>query len=117
MSGDEHLEAVEITNNQTGEKRQINVAGVFSFIGAMPRTGWVSQKIELDAKGFVKTGVRVGDAEIWQQINRPPFFLETSRPGIFAAGDVRCDSVKRVASSVGEGSTAVQFVHEFLKEI
>lgn len=117
MSGDEHLETVEISNNQTGQKKQINVAGVFSFIGAMPRTKWVSSEIELDAKGFIKTGARVGDAQIWKHINRPPFFLETSRPGIFAAGDVRCDSVKRVASSVGEGSMAVQFVHEFLKEI
>ncbi len=117
MSGDEHLEAVELTNRQTGETKKINVAGVFSFIGAMPRTKWVSSEIELDAKGFIKTGARVGDAQIWKQTNRPPFFLETSRPGIFAAGDVRCDSVKRVASSVGEGSMAVQFVHEFLKEI
>ncbi len=117
MSGEEHLEAVELTNNRTGKKRQINVAGVFSFIGAMPRTKWIDGEIELDAKGFIKTGARVGDASIWQQINRPPFFLETSRPGIFAAGDVRCDSVKRVASSVGEGSMAVQFVHEFLKEV
>jgi thioredoxin reductase (NADPH) len=117
MSGDEHLEAVELTNKQTGETRKINVAGVFSFIGAMPRTKWLSGEIELDAKGFIKTGTRVGDAEIWRQLNRPPFYLETSRPGVFAAGDVRSDSVKRVASSVGEGSMAVQFVHEFLKGV
>jgi thioredoxin reductase (NADPH) len=116
MSGDGHLEAVELTNRQTGETRKINVAGVFSFIGAMPRTKWLSGEIELDAKGFIKTGTRVIDAEIWKQKNRPPFYLETSRAGVFAAGDVRCDSVKRVASSVGEGSMAVQFVHEYLKE-
>ena len=116
MSGEGHLEAVELSNNQTGETKNVNVAGVFSFIGAQPRTAWLHDAIELDKKGFVKTGARVQDAEIWKQINRPPFFLETSRPGIFAAGDVRCDSVKRVASSVGEGSMAVQFVHEYLKE-
>lgn len=118
MNGDEHLEAVEIINRQTNAKKQISVAGVFSFIGAQPRTNWINGEIELDAKGFVKTGARVNiDTEVWQQKKRQPFFLETSRPGVFAAGDVRCDSVKRVASSVGEGSMAVQFIHEYLKEM
>jgi thioredoxin reductase (NADPH) len=117
MSGDEHLEAVELTNKQTGETKSVNVAGVFSFIGASPRTKWIGGEIELDEKGFIKTGTRVGDAEIWKQKNRPPFYLETSRAGVFAAGDVRSDSVKRVASSVGEGSMAVQFVHDYLKEM
>lgn len=117
MHGDEHLEAVELTNKETGEIKNINVAGVFSFIDAMPRTRWLAGDIVLDTKGFIKTGARVGEAKIWKQKHRPPFYLETSRAGVFAAGDVRSDSVKGVASSVGEGSMAVQFVHEYLKEI
>jgi thioredoxin reductase (NADPH) len=113
--GERHLEAVEIRNNKTGETQKARVAGVFSFIGATPRTAWLPSEIELDAKGFVKTGTRIADSKLWNR-TRPPFFLETSRAGVFAAGDVRCDSVKRVASAVGEGSMAVQFVHEYLKE-
>jgi thioredoxin reductase (NADPH) len=116
MFGDTHLEAVELTSNQTREVSKINVVGVFSFIGATPRTAWLPPQIEKDAKGFIKTGSHVAPSVQWQ-LNRPPFFLETSRPGVFAAGDVRCDSVKRVASAVGEGSMAVQFIHEYLKEI
>ena len=116
MFGDGHLEAVEIKNNQTGKTEKINVAGVFSFIGAIPRTDWLPEEIELDAKGFVKTGNPVSDSNLWTR-KRPPFFLETSRAGVFAAGDVRSDSVKRVASAVGEGSMAVQFIHEYIKEL
>ena len=116
MDGDGHLESVEMTNHNTGEKRQERVAGVFSFIGAMPRTKWLPAEIELDPKGFVKTGTHVADSEIWTS-KRPPFYLETSRAGVFAAGDVRCDSIKRVASSVGEGSMTVAFIHQFLKEL
>jgi thioredoxin reductase (NADPH) len=116
MFGDAHLEAVELTNNRSREVRKINVAAVFSFIGALPRTAWLPPEIEKDAKGFIKTGAHVAASERWQ-LERPPFFLETSRPGVFAAGDVRSDSVKRVASAVGEGSMAVQFIHEYLKEI
>ncbi|MEO8073348.1 MAG: FAD-dependent oxidoreductase [Acidobacteriota bacterium] len=115
MFGDGHLEAVDLINNQTGGVRREKVSGVFSFIGATPRTEWLPPEIELDAKGFVKTGTHVADSKFWTK-NRPPFYLETSRAGVFAAGDARSDSVKRVASSVGEGSMAVQFVHEFLKE-
>ena len=115
MFGETHLEAVEIENNQTGETKKINVAGVFSFIGAIPRTAWLPDEIELDAKGFIKTGTHVADSKLWTQ-KRPPFFLETSRAGVFAAGDVRSGSVKRVASAVGEGSMTVAFVHQFLKE-
>lgn len=116
MDGDGHLETVEMTNKQTGEKRVERVAGVFSFIGAMPRTTWLPAEIEMDEKGFVKTGTRIAESEKWIK-NRPPFYLETSRAGVFAAGDVRCDSVKRVASSVGEGSMTVAFAHQYLKEL
>lgn len=115
MDGDSHLESVELKNNQTGETKKIRVAGVFSFIGAIPRTAWLPPEIETDAKGFIKTGAPVAASSHWR-LERPPFFLETSRAGVFAAGDVRSDSVKRIASAVGEGSMAVQLVHEFLKE-
>lgn len=115
MHGDAHLEAVEITNHQTAARHETNVAGIFSFIGAIPRTDWLAERVELDEKGFVKTGTFIENFD--QAASRPPFFLETSCAGIFAAGDVRCHSVKRVASGVGEGSMAVQFVHEYLKTI
>jgi thioredoxin reductase (NADPH) len=114
MFGDTHLEAVELKNNQTGETKKISAAGVFSFIGAIPRTKWLDGEVELDEKGFIKTGTFI-DSEKWTH-SRPPFYLETSRPGVFAAGDVRCHSVKRVASSVGEGSMAVTFAHQYLAE-
>jgi thioredoxin reductase (NADPH) len=116
MNGDGHLEEIEMTNHKTQKTRREKTAGVFSFIGAIPRTEWLPAEIETDAKGFVKTGTRVADSKFWAK-TRQPFYLETSRAGIFAAGDVRCDSVKRVASAVGEGSMTVAFVHEYLKEI
>ena len=89
---------------------------MFSFIGATPRTDWLPSDIERDAKGFVRTGAALSQSRSWS-IARPPFLLETSHPGVFAAGDVRSGSVKRVASAVGEGAMAVQFVHEYLKEM
>lgn len=112
MYGAQHLEAVELTNQQTKEARTEKVVGVFSFIGARPRSEWLPPEIELDDKGFVKTGPRISQ---WHY-ERPPFYLETSRPGVFAAGDIRCDSIKRVASAVGEGSMTVAFIHEYLRE-
>ena len=89
---------------------------LFSFIGAMPRTDWLPPEIERDAKGFVRTGAARGAVPPLDR-RRQPFLLETSRPGVFAAGDVRSGSIKRVASAVGEGAMAVQFVHEYLKEM
>jgi thioredoxin reductase (NADPH) len=115
MLGDGHLEAIELTNTHTGAQRAISVGGVFSFIGAIPRTAWLPDDIETDDSGFIKTGPRVAESIRWAR-QRAPFYLETSRAGIFAAGDVRSDSIKRVGSAVGEGAMAVQFVHEFLKE-
>jgi thioredoxin reductase (NADPH) len=116
MLGDTHLQSVEIFNSKTGEQRTVETPGVFSFIGADPRTGWLPPEIERDAKGFVQTGMALARSPYWTS-GRQPFLLETSRPGVFAAGDVRSGSVKRVASAVGEGAMAVQFVHERLKHL
>lgn len=116
MHGDAHLKSVGLINNRSGEKWDLPVAAVFSFIGAKPCTGWLPDEIETDKNGFVCTGPQVAKSSKWN-LQRQPFWLETSRAGVFAAGDVRAASVKRVASAVGEGSMAVQFVHEYLKEI
>ena len=116
MSGDGHLGSVELVNSKTGQARAVEVAAVFSFIGAVPRTDWLPPEIERDAKDFVRTGADLARSPHWTA-RRQPFLLETSRPGVFAAGDVRSGSVKRVASAVGEGAMVVQFVHEYLKEM
>ena len=116
MDGDGHLTAVEIVNAKTGEGRTVETPAVFSFIGAVPRTDWLPPEVERDARGFVRTGPALAASPHWTA-RRPPFLLETSRAGVFAAGDVRSGSVKRVASAVGEGAMAVQFVHEYLKEM
>jgi thioredoxin reductase (NADPH) len=116
MSGNGHLDSVNIVNGKTGEERTVETPGVFSFIGADPRTSWLPPEIERDAKGFIRTGTELARSPYWTS-GRQPFLLETSRPSVFAAGDVRSGSVKRVASAVGEGAMAVQFVHECLKHM
>lgn len=114
MIGDQQLQAVEIENTRTGERNTIATPAVFSFIGAEPRTGWLPAGIEVNGKGFICTGRDVSSASAnWSQ-QRHPFLLETSQAGIFAAGDVRLNSIKRVASAVGEGAMAVKYIHEFL---
>ncbi|HEY6333761.1 MAG TPA: FAD-dependent oxidoreductase [Blastocatellia bacterium] len=116
MHGDTHLESVEVHNSVTGEDRTITTPAVFSFIGADPRTDWLPAEIEKDSKGFIRTGPSLATSAYWTMA-RQPFLLETSRPGVFAAGDVRSGSAKRVAAAVGEGSMAVQLVHEYLKQV
>ena len=116
MLGDGYLRAVEIVNNKTGEVRTLETPGLFSFIGAVPRTDWLPPEIEKDDKAFIRTGAALSESPHWSA-RRQPFLLETSRSGVFAAGDARADSIKRVASAVGEGAMAVQFVHEYLKEM
>ena len=113
MLGDGRLEACEIRNCRTGEVRTLPASAVFTFIGAVPCTDWLPKEIEKDPKGFIKTGRSVMDSPYWTA-KREPFLLETTRPGVFAAGDVRVGSTKRVASAVGEGAIAVMFVHEYL---
>ena len=100
MNGDGHLSSVEILNKTTGDRETLATAALFSFIGASPRTGWLPSEIERDERDFVRTGIDVVDSPRWS-LKRQPFLLETSRPGVFAAGDVRSGSVKRVASAAG----------------
>jgi thioredoxin reductase (NADPH) len=107
MFGGKKLEEIELENTQTGERRMVRTPAVFSMIGAKPCTEWLPPEIERDDKGFIKTGTSVAGAPAWQSNKRQPGPLETSLPGIFAAGDVRSGSVKRCAAAVGEGGMAV----------
>jgi len=111
MFGDQRLEEVELENTRTGERLTVKTPAVFSMIGARPCTEWLPSEIERDDKGFIKTGADVADAPAWRENKRRPAPLETSLPGIFAAGDVRSGSVKRCAAAVGEGGMAVAGMH------
>jgi thioredoxin reductase (NADPH) len=107
MSGGKKLEQIELENTETGERRLVQTPAVFSMIGARPCTEWLPSEIERDDKGFIKTGSTVVDAPAWRASKHQPGPLETSLPGIFAAGDVRSGSVKRCAAAVGEGGMAI----------
>jgi len=107
MSGGKKLEQIELENTKTGERRVVRTPAVFSMIGARPCTEWLPPEVERDANGFIKTGMSVAGAPGWQGNKHQPSPLETSLPGIFAAGDVRSGSVKRCAAAVGEGGMAV----------
>src|SRR5437016_5532166 len=111
MFGDQGLWEIELQNTQTGDRRMIKTPAVFSMIGARPCTEWLPPEIERDEKGFIKTGAEVAEAPAWRTNKRRPAPLETSLPGIFAAGDVRSGSVKRCAAAVGEGGMAVAGIH------
>jgi thioredoxin reductase (NADPH) len=114
MMGERALEAAELENTSTHERRTVQTPAIFSMIGARPNTDWLPPEIERDEKGFIKTGYAVAGAPAWKGASRSPSPLESSRPGIFAAGDVRSGSVKRCAAAVGEGGMAVAGVHEVL---
>jgi thioredoxin reductase (NADPH) len=119
LEGVNHLERVTWRNTQTGAEETRNIRHIFVMTGAAPSTGWLGECVVLDEKGFVKTGPDLSreelDAAGWP-LARAPHLLETSLPGVFAVGDVRGGSIKRVASAVGEGSISVSFVHRVLHE-
>src|SRR5260221_6977835 len=117
MIGGKFLEAVELENTQPHERRAVQTSAVFSTIGAKPCTDLLPPEIERDERGFIKTGHAVADAPASKDAARTPGPLETSRPGNFAAGDVRSGSLKRCATAVGEGGRAVEGVHEVLRTI
>jgi thioredoxin reductase (NADPH) len=109
--GSGHLEQLLLRNRDSGEAELAQAAGLFVLIGAQPFTGWLPEGIKRDPWGFILTGPDIG--QHWR-LQRAPFLLETTCPGVFAAGDVRHGSTKRVASAVGEGSTAIRFIHDYL---
>jgi thioredoxin reductase (NADPH) len=116
LSGERVLEAAVVRDTRTGERTEMPVAALFVFIGASPHTDWLRGEIAMDEDCFLLTGPDVEDDDLAAGANDRPFFLETSQPGVFAVGDVRSGSIKRVASAVGEGSMAVRLVHQRLAE-
>src|ERR1700680_873083 len=118
--GDTHLEEISVLCSDTGKTERVPANAMFIFIGALPRTDWLGDLVERDERGFLLTGpdlIRDGQRPKGGTLDRDPFLLETNIPGIFAVGDVRHGSVKRVASGVGEGSVAVQFIHQYLSKV
>jgi len=117
--GDEHLQRLVLRDNATGEQETVDCGPMFIFIGAAPRTEWLDGVVVRDSRGFVRTGpdlMTEGKPPAGWPLDREPYYLESSIPGVFVAGDVRADSVKRVASAVGEGAMAVTLVHRYLEE-
>jgi thioredoxin reductase (NADPH) len=117
--GGDHLNSVYWRNNETGQTEKHKISHVFILMGADPNTNWLNDCMAIDSKGFIKTGTDLSPEDLrtagWPLI-RQPYLLETSLPGVFAVGDVRSGSIKRVASAVGEGSIAVSFVHKVFQE-
>lgn len=120
VHGEMHLEEVSVLCSDTNKVERVPASAMFIFIGALPRTDWLAGTIERDERGFILTGpdlMQGGQRPKGWALDRDPFLLETNVPGIFGVGDVRHGSVKRVASGVGEGSVAVQFIHQYLSKV
>jgi thioredoxin reductase (NADPH) len=114
--GRQRLEGLTLRDRHSGDTRTVAASALFVLIGAEPRTDWLEGTVARDERGYVLTGHDLWTPPAGWPLERPPLLLETSLPGVFAAGDVRYRSVKRVASAVGEGSIAVQLVHQYLAE-
>lgn len=114
--GEGHLETLRLKNLETEEIREVSAGALFIFIGQRAQTDWLGDVVQLDERGFVLTGSDVGRAKGWD-VDRDPFPLESSVPGIFVAGDVRHGSIRRVAGATGEGATAIRFVHRHLASL
>jgi thioredoxin reductase (NADPH) len=118
--GEDRLEGVAVEDNRSGALRTLGARALFFFIGAEANTGWLEGAVELDERGFILTGKALDSSTLegnaWEGRSREPYLLETSLPGVFAAGDVRSGSIKRVASAVGEGSMTVRLVHQYLAD-
>lgn len=118
VGGNEHLHHVTVEHTATGERRTLDAGVMVVLIGAQPRTEWLAGEIELDEHGFILTGPQLGtvlgERDPWKTLGREPFLVETSRPGVFAVGDVRSGSTKMVAPAAGDGGMAVRFAHEHL---
>jgi thioredoxin reductase (NADPH) len=120
VHGDDRLRTISIACDVSGDTQTVPASSLFIFIGAQPRTAWLDGVIERDSRGFILTGpdlMRDGKPPKGWQLDRDPGLLETNVPGVFAVGDVRHGSIKRVASGVGEGSVAIQFVHQYLSKV
>jgi thioredoxin reductase (NADPH) len=120
VHGATHLEEISVMCSDTGKIERVPASALFIFIGALPQTDWLAGMVERDDRGFLLTGpdlIANGQRPKGWTLERDPFLLETNVPGIFAVGDVRHGSVKRVASGVGEGSVAVQFIHQYLSKV
>jgi thioredoxin reductase (NADPH) len=117
LIGEGALEALIVEDTETGERQRLEARALFVFIGAEPHTEWLQGQVTLDEGGYILTGMDAGVAatdDRQESVPRPPLLLETSLPGVFAAGDVRSGSTQRVAAAVGDGAIAIRLVHQFL---
>jgi thioredoxin reductase (NADPH) len=117
VDGDDHLERLTLVERSTGRREEVEASWLFVFIGASPRTDWLGEAVARDTHGFVLTGPEVVTSGAPWGLGRAPFALETSLPGVFAAGDVRLESMKRVASAVGEGAMSIYLIHRYLATV